>query len=232
MVRAALALLPLALLASCMSTGSQENPIYQSSAIEERGERAISSQIKLAAEVQLSDSWLGVFHSRELFSSGEAQNVLFVLRERSAIGSSSPGEITDYQLRETASLSVDQAQRFLDAIEEYLAKQPTSLDPSRMMSYELYSGVLDMSSGTETYRPFKTLTFGAICSVTNAGKRFQTVFPYTYTSWSPAGKGSYTSYRRYDLTTSQVQKLRDAIVAALAESTPIIPQLPAEKPGS
>ena len=212
-------------LVACTTTG---NSIYQSVAPEARGERAISSAIELIAEVDLSSAWLGVFYSREVFGHGEAQNVLFTMRSQ-AFGSGKPqARITDYSLSETASLSVEQAKRFLDAIEEYLKKDSASLKPSEMMSFELYSGTLDMSEGNEDYRPFEDLTFMAICSVTNVAKKFTTAFPYSVTSLYG---GTSTGYMTYDLTTAQVEKLRDAIVAALAKSTPIVPVLPTVKPG-
>ncbi|HSV91500.1 MAG TPA: hypothetical protein VLH81_00430, partial [Desulfobacterales bacterium] len=134
-----------------------------------------------------------------------------------------------FSLHRTSSLSVEQAERFLAAIEEYLGKTSASVKPSEMISFELYSGTLDMSAGSEAYRPFDDLTFMAICSVTNIGKKFTTVFPYTVTSLYGAQS---TGYLSYDLTDAQVQKLRDAIVAVLAKSSPIIPALPAAKPGS
>ncbi len=106
-------------LASCTTT---ENSIYQSVAPEARGERAISSAIELIAEVDIETAWLGVFYSREVFSSGEAQNVLFTVRAKSLSFSKAQGRITDFSLRRTSSLSVEQAERFLAAIEEYLGK--------------------------------------------------------------------------------------------------------------
>jgi hypothetical protein len=222
-----LRILPVLLLAlvSCTTT---ENSIYQSVAPEARGERAISSAIELIAEVDIETAYLGVFYSKEVFHDGEAQNVLFTVRAKSFYGERT-GRITDYSFQEPASLSVDQAKRFLDAIEEYLGKDPASVKPTEMISYELYSGTLDLSAGSERYRPFQNLTFMAICSVTNTGKRFRTALPY---SMSTPSDQSYTSYARYDLTNAQVEKLRDAIVAALAKSSPIIPALPAAKPGS
>lgn len=213
-------------LASCTTT---ENSIYQSVAPEMRGERAISSAIELIAEVDIETAWLGVFYSREVFHSGEAQNVLFTVRSKSLTTSKPQGRITDFSLRNTSSLSVEQAGRFLAAIEEYLGKTSASVKPGEMISFELYSGTLDMSAGSEAYRPFDELTFMAICSVTNIGKKFTTVFPYTLTSLYG---GQSTGYLSYDLTDAQVQKLRDAIVAVLAKSSPIIPALPAVKPGS
>jgi hypothetical protein len=221
-------LLPVLLLAldGCTTT---ENSIYQSVAPEARGERAISSAIELIAEVDLDTAWLGVFYSREVFHTGEAQNVLFTVRSKSMSLAKPQGRITDYSLRETSSLSVEQAERFLEAIQEYLGKNPASLKPSEMISFELYSGTLDMSAGSEAYRPFEDLTFMAICSVTNVGKKFATAFPYTVTSLYG---GQSTGYLSYNLTNAQVEKLRDAIVAALAKSTPIVPVLPAAKPGS
>jgi hypothetical protein len=220
-------ILPVLLLAlgACTTT---ENSIYQSVAPEARGERAISSAIELIAEVDLESAWLGVFYSREVFQSGEAQNILFTVRAKSMAPAKPQGRITDYSLRETSSLSVEQAERFLEAIQEYLGKSPASLKPAEMISFELYSGTLDMSAGSEAYRPFEDLTFMAICSVTNLGRKFTTVFPYTVTSLYG---GQSTGYLSYNLTNAQVEKLRDAIVAALAKSTPIVPTLSAATPG-
>lgn len=210
-------------LASCATT---TNSIYQSVAPEERGERAISSAIELVSEVNLETSILGVFYSKEVYQAGEAQNILFTLRASPFSSGKTQGRITDYSLRETSSLSVDQARRFLEAIEQYLAKDTASLAPAQMLNYELYSGTLDMSAGYSGYRPFQELTFMVICSVTSSGKSFKTVFPYTVTSLNGT---QATGYMTFDLSTVQVAKLRDAISAALGRSTPIITPLPMVK---
>lgn len=201
-------------LSSCMSTG---NSVYQSHAPEIRGERAISSNIELVNEVDLDNSVLGVFYSRETYQSGDAQTLLFTQRGKGGFMSNSQGAIKDYDLSETASLSVEQARKFLNAIDQFIEMDPKTLAPSKMFNFELYSGTLDMTAGTEKYRPFKDLTFIVICSVTNAGKSFKTVFPVTMTNLY--GNRS-TEYRTFDFSTVQVQKLHDAIAAALAKSTP------------
>ena len=122
-------------LASCMTT---ENSIYQSVAPEVRGERAISSAIELASEVDLETSMLGVFYSKEIYQDGQAQNLLFTLRTKSFVGSKTQGRVDDY-LRETSSLSVEQGRKFLVAIEENLAKAAGLAQASPDVHFELYS---------------------------------------------------------------------------------------------
>jgi hypothetical protein len=210
----AILLTGLLVLASCATT---ENSIYQSVAPEVRGERAISSAIELASEVDLETSLLGVFYSKEIYQDGQAQNLLFTLRAKSFVGSKAQGRVTDYSLRETSSLSVDQGRKFLVAIEEYLAKDPASLKPAQMFNFELYSGTLDMTKGYGDYHPLSNLTFMVICSVTTSGKSFKTVFPVTSTTFLGVQSTSYTTY---NLTPAQVQKLRDAIKAGLDMASP------------
>src|SRR5208337_1752703 len=202
-------------LSSCMSTG---NSVYQSRAPEIRGERAISSNIELVSEVDLDTSVLGVFYSRETYKSGDAQMLLFTQRGKGGFGAKAQGTIKDYDLSETSSLSVDEGKKFLTAIEQFIAMDPKSLSSSKMFNFELYSGTLDMSVGTDKYRPFQDLTFIVICSVTNAGKSFKTVFPITETNLYG---NRTTSYRTFDLTTAQVQSFHDALTAALAKSPPV-----------
>jgi hypothetical protein len=203
-------------LSSCASTG---NSVYQSRAPEIRGERAISSNIELVSEVDLDASMLGVFYSRETYKSGDAQMVLFTQRGKGGFGAKAQGTIKDYDLSETASLSVEEGRKFLTAIEQFIAMDPKSLAASKMFNFELYSGTLDMTEGTDKYRPFKDLTFIVICSVTNAGKSFKTVFPITVTNLYG---NRMTTYRTFDLTTAQVQSFRDALSGALAKSTPVV----------
>ncbi|MGD0724980.1 MAG: hypothetical protein ABSB63_05395 [Spirochaetia bacterium] len=211
-------------LSSCMSTGTS---VYQSRAPETRGERAISSNIELVSEVDLDASMLGVFYSRETYKNGDAQTLLFTQRGKGGFGSKAEGSIKDYDLSETASLSVEQARKFLSAIEQFIAMDPKSLAPSKMFNFELYSGTLDMTEGNEKYRPFKDLTFIVICSVTNAGKTFKTVFPITVTNLYG---NRMTSYKTFDLTTEQVQKFHDALTAALAKSTPVTAPASSDQP--
>ncbi len=120
-------------------------------------------------------------------------------------------------MSQTSSLSVDQGRKLLGALEEYISKDPKSLSPSQMFNFELYSGTVDMSMGTDRYRPFKDVTFAVVCSVTSNGKRFRTVFPIVQTNLYGI---KTTSYETFDLTPEQVQKLHDAVKEALAKSTP------------
>lgn len=216
-----------ALLAGCASV-PKENSVYQSDAPEIRGERAISSNIELASEVNLGATTLGVFYASEVYQNGSAQTLLFTRRSQAAF-SDKPGVITDYDLSETASLSVDQGRKLLAAIEEYLAKDPKTLQPSQMFNFELYSGTVDMSIGTDKYHPFKDVTFAVVCSVTSTGKRFRTVFPIVQATGLYQVKS--TTYETFDLTPEQVQKLRDALTQAVSKA-PAAPTVPAQTPGA
>jgi hypothetical protein len=210
-------------LASCASTGP-----YRSSAPEERGERAISSNIELVKEVDLVRSTLGVFYSHEVYESGDAQLLLFTLRRTRGFSVTGKETIDNYDLSRTASLSVDQAKKFLSAIDNYLAMDTKSLAAVKMFNFELYSGILDMTTGNEKHRPFRDLTFIVICSVTNAKKSFKTVLPQAASNLY----GRYTLYETFDLNPEQVQDLRQAISAALDKSVPTPTIAPAEKSGT
>jgi hypothetical protein len=223
--RVVLPVLLCALLVGC-ATVPRENSVYQSNAPEVRGERAISSNIELAAEVDLGGSTLGVFYASEVYQNGSAQTLLFTRRIPAAF-SDRAGTITDYDLSETSSLSVDQGRKLLGAVEEYLAKDPKTLQPSQMFNFELYSGTVDMSVGTD-YHPFKEVTFAVVCSVTSTGKRFRTVFPIVQTNLYQVKS---TSYQTFDLTPEQVQKLHDALKQALAKA-PAASSTPARTPGT
>jgi hypothetical protein len=203
-----------AVLASCTTV---QNSVYQSRAPEIRGERAIASSIELVSEVSLKSTVLGVFYSKEVFQSGDAQTILFTRRTGGLISGKAKGAINDYDLGETSSLSVQQATKFLSAIDQFLSTDPKTLDPARMDNFELYSGTLDMSAGNDRYRPFKDVTFIVVCSVTKAKKSFKTVFPGFVTDMY--GRRTST-YATFDLTEDQVKKLREAIAAALQKAEP------------
>ncbi|HET6450482.1 MAG TPA: hypothetical protein VFI08_04185, partial [Spirochaetia bacterium] len=158
-------------LSGCITANT---PVYQSHAPETRGERAISSDIELAKEVDLDNTVLGVFYSHEVYQSGDAQTLLFTRRGKT-FGSSTTGSMDDYNLSETASMSVDQGRKLLSAIDNYLSMDPKSLTPSKMFNFELYSGTLDMREGSDKYRPFQDITFVVVCSVTSTKKVFKTV---------------------------------------------------------
>ena len=224
-IRVILPVLLCAVLVGCASI-PKENSVYQSDAPEVRGERAISSNIELASEVDLGGSTLGVFYASEVYQNGSAQTLLFT-RRNSAVFSGKPGTITDYDLSETSSLSVEQGSKLLGAVEEYLAKDPKTLQPSQMFNFELYSGTVDMSVGTD-YHPFKDVTFAVVCSVTTTGKRFRTVFPIVQTNLYQV---KTTSYQTFDLTPEQVQKLHDALKLAISKA-PAVPSAPAKTPGA
>lgn len=116
--------------------------MYQSRAPEDRGERAVSSNIELVKEVDLEGYTLGVFYSHEVYASGDSQLLLFTRRYNPSLSKASKGKIDDYDLSTTASLSVDQAKKFLGAIDNYLAMDTKSVDPAKMFNFELYSGIL------------------------------------------------------------------------------------------
>ncbi len=224
----------LVILASCSTV---QNSLYQSKAPEIRGERAIASSIDLVREVNIGAKprdWpvvIGVFYSKEVYGGGETQAVLFALRQETtgALGFArkAEGTINDYDLRETSSLSLNQARRFLDALNNYLTTDPKSLAPERMLNFELYSGTLDTREGTESYRPFRELTFIVVFSVTNAKKTFRTVFP---TSVVGPYNTRQTVYRTYDLTEDEVTELRDAIDAAVGKATPEVAPTDSKNP--
>ena len=201
-------------LSSCFSMGGANTPVYQSHAPEARGERAISSNIELAQEVDLQGSWLGVFYSHEVYESGDVQTILFARRDK---GGPAKGTMDDYDLSETTSMSVDQAKKFLAAIDNYLAMDVKSLTPSKMYNFELYTGTLDMIAGTEKYRPFQDITFVVVCSVTNTKKVFKTVFPST--EYDSSGRRLVT-YQTFELKIPQVENLRKAVASAIDISTP------------
>lgn len=216
-------------LSSCF--GMPSTPVYQSHAPEVRGERAISSNIELAKEVDLDSSILGVFYSHETYASGDVQTILFARRDK-GFGNTKQGTMDDYDLSTTTSMSVDQAKKFLGAIDNYLAMDVKSLSPSKMYNFELYSGTLDMSAGNEKYRPFQDITFVVVCSVTNTKKIFKTVFPST--AYDAYGR-RYVTYQTFELKPPQVDNLRKAVSAALDKSTPEpmpAPAAPSSKSGT
>ncbi|HEY9594566.1 MAG TPA: hypothetical protein VHE79_08815 [Spirochaetia bacterium] len=204
-----------AVLSSCMSAPPR-NSLYRSNAPEVRGERAISSNIELVSEVNLDSTTLGVFYAREVYGSGDTQTLLFTQKAKGFGDSKKLSPVTDYDLSETSSLTVAQGRKLLGAIEEYLAKDPKSLAPTQMFNFELYSGTVDMSKGSDKYRPFSDITFVVVCSVTNSGKSFKTVFP----SIVMGMYGPQYNYYPIELKDDQVKSLRDAIKAALDKATP------------
>jgi hypothetical protein len=208
-------------LVGCL-TPPGENSIYQSSAPELRGERAIASDIVLVREVELGSYVLGVFFSREVFQAGDSQTLLFIIRSKRLMNGQSPGSIVNYDMGLTGSLSVDQGRKFLKAIEQYLAKDPKSLQPSQMYNFELYSGTVDMSAGTDRYRPFKRITFAGFCTVTSTGKSFKMMFPGIGVGLG----GVSVTFQTFELAPDEVQMLRGAIQEALAKAAPTVPGMP------
>ena len=141
-MKALLAILALAVFVLCSCTTAQPSTYesqYQSQAPEERGERAIASSLELISEVELSFAVLGVFFSKEIYTGGEVENILFTVRNTQGYGASSlKGTIRNYLLNETSSLSVYQARKLLTAIDSYLAMDSKTLTPAQMYNFELY----------------------------------------------------------------------------------------------
>jgi hypothetical protein len=205
--------------AGLVCCATQQNSLYQSSAPGIRGERAIASDIELVSEVDLGGYILGVFYSREVYEKGDAQNILLTYRNNNEISSSTKklGSIVDYNLAETSSLSIEQAGKLLSAIDKFIATNQKDLTPAKMFSFELYSGTLDMSAGSDRYHPFREVTFAVICSVTSAQKSFKMII----------GK---TELATLDLTEEQVKGLRNAISTTLNKATPEVAPAESDTP--
>lgn len=186
-------------LSSCMSFQTKP-PSYSSNAPEERGERAILSNIEMIGETKLKSQTLGVFRSVETFASGRAENILFALRSHDSLSGES--RIDDYSFYNAGSITLDQANKLISALDDYLSKKPESLTKDQLYNFELVAGILDMTA-ENTYRRFQDVTFVINYSVTNKGKIFRTIFPGT------------TGYIYFELTDAQVQSLRDTIAKAL-----------------
>ncbi len=209
----------LTVLASCATV---HNPTYQSSAPEVRGGRATASSIDLVSEVDVvGPGWqhavIGVFYLRDVFKDGGSQAVLLSLRGVSVFAKRRAGSINDYDLRGAPLLTVDQARQLLDAIDNFLGTDPTSLPPTRMLNYELDSGTVDSREVRDDYRPLREVTFVVAFSVTAAGKSFKTVFPpFAAGVYNPRQTGNPT----FELSEQQVRELRDAIASAVDKPAP------------
>lgn len=201
----------LTILASCATV---QNPIYQSKAPDVRGGRAFASTIDLVSEVDvvgpaLQRAVIGVFYAREESEDGGTHAVLLSVR-RFAGFRERAGTINDYDLRESYLLPVGQARQLLEAIDKFIAADPQSLPPTRMISYELDSGISD---GRD--RPLREINFVIVFSVTSAGKTFKAAFgPSVANLYSTRQTGNQS----FDLGEAQVGKLRDALAAALDKS--------------
>jgi len=186
-------------LSSCVSMQSKP-PSYSSNAPETRGERAILSNIEMIGEIELKNQVLGVFYSEETFSSGKAQNVLFILKGNGSVFGGSG--IDAYQFHNAGSITTGQANKLISALDDYLARKPEDLTKDQLYNFELVAGILDM--GDEgVYRRFDDITFVINYSVTNKGKIFRTIFP------------GVSGFIYFELTDSQVQALRETIAKAL-----------------
>ena len=190
-------------LSSCVSLRSTP-PSYSSNAPEERGERAILSNIELVGEIELKEQTLGVFFSDETFSAGRVQNVLFVLKGNGSVFEGTG--IDAYQFYRAGSITLEQANKLISALDDYLAKDSKSLSKDQLYNFELVAGILDMSDDGP-YRKFSEITFVINYSVTNSGKVFRTFFP------------GANRYFYFELTDTQVQALRDTIMKALGKRT-------------
>jgi hypothetical protein len=177
-------------------------PTYISSAPEARGERAILSNIELVGEVGLSGATLGVFYSHEVYKNGSADNLLFRLKD----GGFGASGISAYSLFNAASITSDQANKLLTALDDYISKQPKDLAKDKLYNFELYAGILEPGKEGE-YRKFDEVTFILVYSITSKAKNFKTFFP------GPNG------YAPYDLNESQVKALREMVNNALMRAS-------------
>jgi len=188
-------------LSSCVSMQTKP-PSYSSNAPEERGERAILSNIEMVGEIVLKGQTLGIFYSDETYSAGKVQNVLFVLKGNGSVFSGSG--IDAYQFYNSGSITTEQANKLISALDDYLAKNPADLTKDQLYNFELVAGILDMKD-EGTYRRFNDITFVINYSVTNKGKIFRTIFP------------GVNGYIYFELTDPQVQALRETIAKALSK---------------
>lgn len=187
----------LALVISCVAP-----TVYRSSGPETRGERAIASDIELAREFSIRGGLsLGALYAKERSHTGVAQNLLFALRPTLAAAS-----VTSYNLRRTTSISLEQGQRLLLAIDKFIATDPASLGPTKLFNFELSAGPIDESVGPPDHHPFLHVTFSVICSVTASGKYFALTVP------APNHEGAFETL---EFDGDSIQALRQAIDSAI-----------------
>jgi hypothetical protein len=209
--------LAVCLLALCSCATTQTS--YESRSDQPRGARSINSDIEMVGEVEVikSSLSLGVFFSKESLQDREEETILIAARNRTySKGTFVGGTISLYDMAKTASLNVDNAKRLLSAIDAYLAMDPKSLAPTRMLNSEQYFGILDPAAGTEKQHPFKELTLIAISTVSSSGRFFKIVLPRTTTSFYGQKRELYDTYV---LDEKEVSRLGAAITAALSKST-------------
>jgi hypothetical protein len=179
--------------------------IYRSSGLEARGERAIESDIELASELKFRDGWsLGVLYSKERQGDRVAQNLLFALKP-----TVSASTVASYDLRHTASISLEQGRRLLLAIDKFIGIDTASLGPAKMFNFELNAGPIDEYVGSPDHHPFRQVTFFVVCSVTASGKYFVLRVP------SPDREGLFHTI---EFDGDNIQSLRQAIDSAIKKS--------------
>lgn len=208
MKRILLLAIPVALLfVSCVSTPANV-PIYTSNAIEERGERTIISDIQLVGEAKIETTSIGIFFSRETHQTGQAENILFMIKTYMSrdIG------LAAYELGKPASISVAQAEKLVKALDQYLATNPKDVGKDKLLNFELYAGLLDMSQEA-AYRDITELTFVLRYAVSEKAKVFLTRLPYAY--MDRTGQ-TYWSAATFELDDTEVKALREVLVQAVA----------------
>lgn len=208
MKRILLLAIPLALLfVSCVSTPANV-PLYKSNAIEERGERTIISDIQLVGEAQIGKNAIGVFFSRETHQTGQAENILFVIR---TLNTRQTG-LAAYELGNAASISISQAEKLIKALDQYIATNPKDIGKDKLLNFELYAGLLNMNKDS-SYRQLTDITFALIYAITDKAKLFLTRLPYAYMDKTGL---TYFNTTNIELDDTQVNNLRVVLVKAVA----------------
>jgi len=208
MKRILLLAIPVALLfVSCVSTPANV-PIYTSNAIEERGERTIISDIQLVGEAKIEKTAIGVFFSRETHQTGQAENILFMIKTYMTRDSG----LAAYELGKPASISIAQAEKLVKALDQYLATNPKDVGKDKLLNFELYAGLLDMSKET-SYRDITELTFVLRYAVSEKAKVFRTQLPFAFMD---KNRQLYWSVATYELDDAEVKALREVLVKAVA----------------
>ena len=185
------------LAASCVSTP----PSYSSTAMEDRGERAILSNVELLGEISLGTQVLGVFLSEEVHAHGKENNVLFILKGGSSVFGGSG--IAAYHFGNVGSITMAQANSLITALNDYLMKSPADVSSNQLYNFELITGLLDMEN-KENLRRIKHVTFAINYSITNKAKIFRTVF------------SGINGYQYFELTEKQVASLKEQLIHAIS----------------
>jgi len=170
-------------------------PAYRSTVLDERGEVAILSVIKLEGEVNLGNQELGIFSSIEKSQFANKKLVLFVLKylDYEIVKTNNKG-IDAYNFTKFGSITMEQAKNLILALDDYLNKKPSEFQKNELYNFELTTGLID----SERQR-IKEVTFIINYSISNSGKVFRTIFA--------GAKG----YHYYELKEEDVRKMRNII---------------------